>query len=413
LLDADVPAGAGGVYARAVRRRAPDAERVRGAVEGDPVAFGAGLGLTAEEAEAFSGVVARWLTWYAPRTGRGGGESWVPDRYEHRFELRAVLPEGERALEAPEYLGGRLDWHAFVARRVEGAPREARPSAHEAALLPVPIEFTGMAAVRFWEMEDARVDLGAIAAGPADTARLLLAEFALVWAHDWFQLPVVVPGGVLSRIDSVQVTDTFGVVTEVRPHEAVRPDPGWRLWRLDTPGQAAGLTGYLLVPPALSSSLESEPIEEIHLFRDEGANMVWAVERVLPDGLGRPLDTGRAEPAEPAPEPGPTLHLRYVPLTTPPPSWIPLAPAGAADGARLVRAALVDERVILPPPRGALLEDIRLRDDEVPREGARLTRRWQAARARDGSLHLWLTRAKLAGRLETASALRFDHLEPR
>jgi hypothetical protein len=34
----------------------------------------------------------------------------------------------------------------------------------------------------------------------------------------------------------------------------------------------------LLVPPATSRTLDSEPLEQTELARDEVANMVWAVE---------------------------------------------------------------------------------------------------------------------------------------
>lgn len=45
----------------------------------------------------------------------------------------------------------------------------------------------------------------------------------------------------------------------------------------------------LLVPPVAGFRQESPPLEEVRFVRDEGANMVWAVEHVVPNRLGRPV----------------------------------------------------------------------------------------------------------------------------
>jgi hypothetical protein len=52
-----------------------------------------------------------------------------------------------------------------------------------------------------------------------------------------------------------------------------------------------------------------------------------------------------------------------------------------------------------------------MHDEEVPREGARVTRAYQYARWVDGSTHLWSGRRKQPGRGEGSSGLQFDILE--
>jgi hypothetical protein len=47
-------------------------------------------------------------------------------------------------------------------------------------------------------------------------------------------------------------------------------------------------------------------------------------------------------------------------------------------------------------------------EEEVPVEGVQVTRRWQSARATDGSLHLWVGRAKRPRQTENAPGLLFD-----
>jgi hypothetical protein len=66
-------------------------------------------------------------------------------------------------------------------------------------------------------------------------------------------------------------------------------------------------------------------------------------------------------------------------------------------------------------PQGLLLDyrrPCRLYEEEVPRSGVRVERRWQFCRWHDGSYHVWLQRRKLAGRGERSSGLRWDALLP-
>jgi hypothetical protein len=67
-------------------------------------------------------------------------------------------------------------------------------------------------------------------------------------------------------------------------------------------------------------------------------------------------------------------------------------------------------RILNPePPSPAVLA---LHDEEVPREGIRVTRQYQLARWMDGATHLWVGRRKVVGRGEGSSALKFDTIEP-
>ncbi|MEV5434158.1 hypothetical protein [Streptomyces sp. NPDC052701] len=51
-------------------------------------------------------------------------------------------------------------------------------------VFPAPLRFPGMAARRYREFEDARVDLGGVEAAPPDLARMLAAEFATVYGNE-------------------------------------------------------------------------------------------------------------------------------------------------------------------------------------------------------------------------------------
>ncbi len=122
----------------------------------------------------------------------------------------------------------------------------------------------------------------------------------------------------------------------------------------------------------------------------------------------RPNESGRAALAAAA----------YRLGTSVPEYWIPLLPVQEGPSIRLKRGALPR----LEPgdaggafePQGRILHPghpLVLHDEEVPREGARVTRAYQYARWIDGSTHLWVGRRKEAGRGEGSSGLRFDVLD--
>ena len=93
-------------------------------------------------------------------------------------------------------------------------------------------------------------------------------------------------------------------------------------------------------------------------------------------------------------------------------------PVRTGQGLRLKRGAVLKtdglpEPVhamgrILDPDAGRALE---LYEEEVPREGVRVTRNYQYTRWFDGSTHLWIGRRKQIGRGEGSSGLRFDTAE--
>jgi hypothetical protein len=102
-----------------------------------------------------------------------------------------------------------------------------------------------------------------------------------------------------------------------------------------------------------------------------------------------------------------------------PEHWIPLIPTPepGTTAMRLRRGTMLQHRgeaLREVPPEGRLLEpgrDLRLFDDEVPRDGAHVTRAYQYARWTDGTAHLWMGRRKRPGRGEGWSGLRFDLVE--
>ena len=170
--------------------------------------------------------------------------------------------------------------------------------------IPVPLTYPGMPAHRYWEIEDGRVDFGAIQAGSTDVVRMLLTDFALVYGDDWFLVPLDVPVGVVHRITSMEVRDTFGITSTVTPtvgelSAATTAHRQWAMYRTTGVGGPDLGLDVLFVPPALAMTTSGPPIEEVAYFRDEMANVVWAVERTVPSALGTPVDRYRTSRAAP------------------------------------------------------------------------------------------------------------------
>ena len=148
------------------------------------------------------------------------------------------------------------------------------------ALLASPLRYPGMPADRLWEMEDARSTSALVEAEPWDLARLLVAEFALTYGNDWLVVPVDVPFGSLTTVESVIYTTTFGEHFVVRPTDDVSPDGRWRMFAITDAGRRRAVDG-LLIPPGAVAVQDGPAIEEVLFLRDEMANMAWAVERAV------------------------------------------------------------------------------------------------------------------------------------
>jgi hypothetical protein len=352
------------------------------------------------------------------------GPGWVRERLEYRFAVAAAPSGGEVVLAAPEYRGTALDWHDFDVDATTGVTlgAPAAPPANTVLdVLAAPVVFSGMPSERFWEMEDAVVSLPSVQAAPEDLGRLALLEFAAAFGNDWFLVPLPVRFGTLSEIVSLVVTDTFGESLLVQRTET--GESRWRMFDLAVRGaDGSPSSPGLLVPPVAAAPTEGPSIEDVLFARDEQANLVWGVERLVegPDGRARdrndewlPVAATLDPPSPPSPAP-----LAYRLASAVPAHWIPFVAvhdSAANRGVRLERAAMLrlDTDPPVPvPPLGRILEpetaSYVLFEEEVPREGVRVRRIPALCRSLDGVTHVWTRRLVATGRGEQSSGLRFD-----
>lgn len=368
-----------------------------------------------------------YCDWYADLYDEpdAAGSAWDAERMEYEFAVAAGPDDDQSVLGAEEYDGGHLDWYSFTGRDGDLAAASADAGTRETtgrSLVPTPVQWPGMPAPRWWELEDANVDLNDVDAAPEDLSRLLLLEFALVYGNDWFELPVDAPVGSLVSVDGLTITDTFGRQTEVKPTtEEVPASDDSRRWRLYDVELADG-DAALFLPPTLGDSLESDPVEDVLFVRDEGANVAWAIEYAVEGPLGLPLDRHEraqeeADGEEPVTVPaGSDAEVSYRLATDVPEYWIPLLPEDAGDGESM-RLRLGDLVAIggedAGEHEGRLLDALdghAVPEEEIPRAGTRVERAYQLARWIDGGTHLWSGRTRRTGSGEGASALRFDFL---
>jgi hypothetical protein len=369
-------------------------------------------GMTQTESDELVAAGSALVAWYE-RTYAQSTEpnAWRADRVDYRFACTAA---GEPAtLVADEYHGDDLDWHTFdVGIEARPRPDAEVPQAVALSFLPSAIRFAGMPSPRYWEMEDGKTDFGRLDVNTNDLARLLLAEFMLLFSNDWCLFPLELEVGSFTRVQGLLVTDVFGEQTLIRAADRGR-DNNWQRWsmyRLE--GDDAPSMGLLLAP-ALTATMTSPSVEEVHFLRDEMANMVWAVEHRVMSKLGEPFDPELA-PGPPDTPPASNAPARYQLGQSVPAHWRPFVPAhvpGSTRSIRLQRARLPNQP---PLPMGQILKGPTpyfVAEEEVPRAGRLVSRSFQRARWINGATFLWMGRISRIGRGEGSSGLAFDQVQ--
>jgi hypothetical protein len=360
-----------------------------------------------------------WLTWYrenvSPPTSEPA-ESWIPERLEYRFSVRAGDGDAQRVLTAPLHEGGAIDWYSFDhlpqgRLHVPGEDPQGAASVRQFSMMASPLRFAGMPSDRLWQFEDGAVNLGQLEVQGYDLARLCFIEFAMIYGSDWFVAPVDVESGSFINVTEFAYTTTFGDRFVVPPADDHSRSGKFRLFEISETGSDATLRG-LCIPPTARTTLEGRPLEEVLFLRDEMANMAWAVEATVQSASGDPRS--RRDEAHPAPAqiaPLPPAELQYRLATTVPRYWIPLVPIPTnGNGGFILRKGTMTER---DEARGRLLNPtpFNLHEEEVAREGVRVRRAASLARGEDGRYLRWVARRVSVGRGEGSSALAFDGAE--
>ena len=383
--------------------------------------------------------LGEWLNDLLGQPSSEDQDAWLPRKLEYQFGCSAPLGANDLVTRAEEYYQGHLDWYSLERTNETGlkgaASGGAAPALRAQTFLPAQLVFSGMPNSRWWEFEDRKTNFGEVKPDKVDLGKLMLLEFGLVYANDWFVFPYTLPVGSISEVKGVAITNVFNERIWVEPASTL-PTAGWQKWSMFQMTAPAGAPASLALLPAASQVLEGRASEEVALVRDEMANMVWGIEKriSLPSGAAKPGQEAAREyfrylerivGPPPAP-PAPVAAIRYQLMNTVPENWIPFIPVHIEASSRETQL----QREAMPRllgTSGAGFEKIRPRttllrhglpkayfvdEEEVPRSGALVQQAFQRTRWLGGKVFVWFGAWKSTGRGEGSSGLAFDLLAP-
>lgn len=407
--------------------------------------------------QAIQELSKRLIAWFKRQYTTPDNENdsaWAPSYLEYKFNCSApkFTDPGQIVLVADEYCHGYMDWFSFDIHpgiiEIKDPVVESKPVYESLPnrafdLIPTNIEFGGMPNVRWWEFENRKTSFGDIDVHTTDIAKLLLIEFGLIYANDWFLIPIELPSGSLAKVIGLAVTNVFGerLWIDAAGSDTNKDWQRWAMYNLNVRGIDGPVDQTIFIPPVVDRLQESKPIELVKLIRDEMANMVWGVEsRILLDSgevkdgfeaatevinyLKRTYSTDETEEEPTIPE---SVKIKYRLMSSVPENWIPFIPVKMDKDTPINREIQLQRAAMLrtlfkdsdPPkiiPRTDILRynvegSYFIHEEEVPRAGVQVSRTYQRARWYNGRVCVWLGRRKRTGKGEGSSGLRFDQIE--
>lgn len=351
--------------------------------------------------------------------------SWQPDRLEYKAAAKASNSESVDTLVAEEYYHGHLDWYAFNLESDNG-DGSIKPKTFKDTFIPSPIEFDGMPDKRWWKFEDSKTYFGNVTPSTTDLSKLLLIEFGLIYANDWFIVPFNLPIGSIADVKGITVTNNFGDLYWIEPTEKIGENSTeWSVFRQ----QSNPVNKKLFLSPSAIKVQEGSPLEEVMLIRDEMANMVWGVEKTIPSTRGIGVQGSEYAIQRRSFHENYTdkvaltdynASVYYKAMSDVPENWIPYIPVhvdGHNRKIQLKRSSMIRalDGDALPPQKimpltTILSESDLIHEEEVTRVGTRVIQSFQRTRWLNGEIYLWLGTKKKTGRGEGSSGLAFDQL---
>lgn len=393
----------------------------------------------------------KWFKRVYSQPDENDDSAWSDANLEYQFSCSAPTENGQAVMVAEQYHHGHLDWYSVDINNNDNASLTDKPNVsisesvmkleEPISFIPNTIEFSGMPNVRWWEFEDSKTNFGNINPSTTDLATLVLADFGLVYGNDWSLVPYKLEVGSLSEVQGVVMEDVFGVRTLVRSatNNSGSERERWGMYYLSST-EGEKIDTRLFLPPSIGKVQESAPLEKVILMRDEMANMVWAVEDIIPSGIsgGRngyeaftdlesfykqgtsEVDSSRKVATD--------AEIQFKLGTTVAENWIPFIPVHNPDSNRYIRLQRAAMPRLIPgteeipvEPRGNILrpglnerpkQAFFLHNEEVLKVGTQVSRTYQRVRWWDGNVYTWLGRRKQTGKGQGSSGLEFDRIEP-
>jgi hypothetical protein len=339
-------------------------------------------------------------------------DDWVPEDLAYS----ATFAAGPVTLSVTRHDGGAVDWYSVTAKGAD--PPAPNPPVVRTSY-PTRASIPGGALPRWWQIEDPRLDPGAVAPARTHLARLLVIRAASARSDGWFTAPLAAPIGTLVGVRQLTVDDSMGLTS------TNAPALDWALFHVS--GRPAN---ELLLWPTVAHPLTAAVgLDVVDIGVDEDANVLWAVEKRV-DGS----EVVEADPPPPTPPQIPTTgqvailrprQFRYVPATDVPQHWHPYVLQATGSVRRYIQGRLadLDHRPVVPRPgpTSRLLQDPQataaepahaIFPDVIPRIGIRIDRRYKLGRSMAGAPLLWIQRSRSPLAAPPASRLRYDVLDP-
>ena len=382
-----------------------------------------------------------FLNWYQKifyQPSDENNNAWLPDRLEYQFECVADAGSESKSLTADEYYHGHLDWYAFNIERKEAVEEAEVKKTFTDSFIPAHVQFEGMPNTRWWKFEDSKTSFGDVKPDKTDFAKLLLIEFGLVFANDWFIVPHKLPVGSLANIEGLTVKNNFGETIWIQATEEEGNSlMEWSMFKMRSNIQ----DNTLLLAPTAIKVHEGDALEEIALIRDEVANMVWGIEQTIPlvAGMGdkgseaglrvKQFHENKVNQNKMPDFVPPTAPIYYQAMTETPENWIPFIPVHIENDNREVQLQrssmlrIIEGDTLAPakikPVTSILREGLDasvpsayyIHEEEVPRMGIHVTQSFQRTRWMNGEVFVWLGMRKQAGKGEGRSGLAFDQIK--
>jgi hypothetical protein len=355
-------------------------------------------------------------------------DAWNTKKLEYEFAIKF----GNTILKADNYFGDKLDWYHFcLAGKVDFSGITEYSS-----LMPVPVSFPGGPNRRWWQFEDYNCNLGEIERPNLNFLSMLLIEFSLVFGNDWFIIPLPQKVNSLRKIEKLTIVDSFGLYEEIMPLKDTSINRKFAgLFSLSgcDGTEDAGADIYYL-PNTIIKTMQSDPIEEISVFRDELSNIVWFIEhKYLSGTLLKNRDDEEASLKQDVdiPDEFPLYKLKsFIPQ-----NWIPYITIQQTPGTGdiILRRGRTDEMASANNTqyKGQLISESKyIYDEEIPEGVLKLLRKykllaycpeeWKLEKINDinyklirnstKKITLWIGRNKKRGENMKSIHLQYDYI---
>jgi len=345
---------------------------------------------------------------------------WQPDELVYETQITCA----GHTLALPRHAGGPVDWYS-VDGDAPFAPRQLAPdAAPEVRAFPAQLTYPGAPNTRYWQIENAQVDIGGYPPDRSHFPSMLLTDLLSSHGTQWFLFPIATAAGHALTVERLDVKDGFDQVYSSQVLKALQPPTDWSLFRVNNLDFST-----LLVWPTALAPLAGLALEEVLLGIDEYSNLLWAVERRVNSRDVRTPSTQELRTRPAAAPSGPVNAAEqaytYLPAVDAVPYWQPYQLDVLNGRRRFVQARLADYSVQPPAPMepaaaAQVLIDPRLADPApvhvvdpaaVPVDGLALERRWMLARDVNGQPVLWVQRQRRPLLAPPARRLRFDVME--